>query len=189
MHEKTHRQCVYLTDPVPILAFDFAQWRANLEPASHTTHATVAHAGVCNAIALFFDLHLDSTTQCTSSPHAKRASWPQALFRVSEPMAVLPGSLATVTARHSASAVHVRLVGVEGVRLAAVGSSALARAWDDTRARCEALVRGLGSGEDPRKVGQLVAAALQAVEEGLQRPEAWQGGGAQAAVLATRLFC
>ncbi len=64
------RQCVFLSDPVPVLAFDFSQWKKNMQPAVHTVpEMPLVRSGVCNAVVLFFDLHLDRRAVLTTSPH------------------------------------------------------------------------------------------------------------------------
>lgn len=53
---------VPLADPVQVFAFDFADAAAHMAPAQAALPLAFHTAGVFNAVAMWFDLHLDQET-------------------------------------------------------------------------------------------------------------------------------
>ena len=59
---------------VEALAFDFADWRANMAPAEMSLRLSIVHGGVWNAVAFWFELELDDETRLSTSPYDAKAS-------------------------------------------------------------------------------------------------------------------
>lgn len=55
------------------MAFDFYEAAEDMAPAQAELGATATAAGVCNAVAFWFDLQLDETTTLSTSPYAAKA--------------------------------------------------------------------------------------------------------------------
>jgi len=72
-----------LGPPVAVAAFDFREAEAHLEPWGAELALPVDAGGTCNAVAFWFDLHLDSETTLRTSPLAGRGgTWRQAVQRL-----------------------------------------------------------------------------------------------------------
>ena len=59
-----------LGPPAECLGFDFYDSAANMQPASAEVALPITQRGICNAMALWFDLHLDEQTTLSTGPYA-----------------------------------------------------------------------------------------------------------------------
>ena len=89
-----------LAPPQEIFSFDFYEWETNMTPAKKLVDFTVDTPGVVNAIAFWFDLHLDDEIKLSTSPYAEKGpTWQQAVQYIEE-LRVEEGSLVPVYASH-----------------------------------------------------------------------------------------
>ena len=56
------------------LAFDFADWRTNMAAAEVPLRLRVAHEGVWNAVAFWFELELDEESRLSTSPYTDKVT-------------------------------------------------------------------------------------------------------------------
>lgn len=56
------------------LAFDFYQARDNLQPQETALSLPIHTSGLCNALAFWFELHLDEATSLSTSPYAAKVT-------------------------------------------------------------------------------------------------------------------
>lgn len=61
---------VALGPPVEAMGFDFYEWQANMQPSEVALRLRVTEPGVWNAVAFWFDLHLDEENQLSTSPYS-----------------------------------------------------------------------------------------------------------------------
>ncbi|KAK9863045.1 hypothetical protein WJX84_000363 [Apatococcus fuscideae] len=89
-----------LGKPQQVMGFDFYEAQANMEPLQVPMELPVDVAGICNAIAFWFELHLDNETTLTTSPYSdKGGTWQQAVQWLGERQ-VEAGDMLRVTASH-----------------------------------------------------------------------------------------
>jgi hypothetical protein len=90
-----------LADPVRVFDFDFRDWEHNMQPAEAVLDVSFTQAGVCNAVAMWFEVHLDEESSLSTSPYRgdKGPTWQQAVQWVEE-LRVEPGTQLLLTARH-----------------------------------------------------------------------------------------
>ena len=65
-------QWVALGPPVEVMAFDFYEAEANMQPVSVPVAAAITADGMCSAVAFWFDLQLDENSQLSSSPYCNK---------------------------------------------------------------------------------------------------------------------
>jgi len=99
-----------LSDPVSVFDFDFYQAESNLQPAKATFNVEVTTAGVCNAIAFWFDLHLDENNSLSTSPYdvEKGPTWQQAVQWMEE-LKVEEGGQLCLVAQHDSYGISFSL--------------------------------------------------------------------------------
>ena len=74
-----------LAEPTEVFLFDFYEHEANMVPAQRAMRIPIHTDGVLNAVAFWFELHLDEETTLSTSPHgAKGRTWQQAVQLVEE---------------------------------------------------------------------------------------------------------
>lgn len=99
---------------------------------------------VCNAIAFWFDLHMDASTMLTTSPYAategnrKGPTWQQAVQYVEE-RKVSVGEALEVTAKHDTYGISFGLRGGAAVGNGDTGVPLFDAAWDVSRQRMESM--------------------------------------------------
>eukprot|EP00887_Chlorella_sp_A99_P004798 scaffold4.g4798.t1 len=113
---------VPLADPVRAFTFDFADWQENMRPAEAVLDVTFTQAGVVNAVAMWFDLHLDEETSLSTSPYRgdKGPTWQQAVQWVDE-LAVEPGARLQIVAKHDTYSISYSLRDASGGEAALEG--------------------------------------------------------------------
>ena len=62
-----------LANPVEAMAFDFYEAAEDMTPAEAELRVSATAAGICNAVAFWFELQLDATTSLSTSPYADKA--------------------------------------------------------------------------------------------------------------------
>jgi hypothetical protein len=67
---------IALGPAVEAMAFDFADWRANMVAAEVPLRLRFDYNGVWNAIAFWFELELDEETRLSTSPYGNKVSRP-----------------------------------------------------------------------------------------------------------------
>ncbi|KAK9917705.1 hypothetical protein WJX75_007354 [Coccomyxa subellipsoidea] len=83
-----------------VFAFDFYEAEANMQAAETTVRLTAHTHGTCNAIAFWFNLHLDEETELHTSPYTdKGPTWQQAVQCVEE-VHLVPGQRFNLVAKH-----------------------------------------------------------------------------------------
>jgi hypothetical protein len=95
-----------LADPVQIFDFDLSDIDANSVPTSVSFDARVTHAGVFNAVSLWFELQLDEHEMITTSPDGKGGTWQNAVYYVDE-LRVAPGDQLRIEASHDTYSITV----------------------------------------------------------------------------------
>lgn len=93
---------VPLAPPREIFAFDFYEREANMRPDRRLIEFTAERDGIANAIAFWFDLHLDADTTLSTSPHGAEGSgstWQQSVQYIEE-LRVEEGAVLPVYASH-----------------------------------------------------------------------------------------
>ena len=78
-HSFNHHLCACrhtweaLGPPAECLGFDFHESAANMEPASVELALPITEHGICNAMAFWFELHLDEHAVLSTSPYVDKA--------------------------------------------------------------------------------------------------------------------
>ena len=62
-----------LAAPVEAMTFDFYEAAEDMTPAEAKLRVSATAAGICNAVAFWFELQLDATTSLSTSPYADKA--------------------------------------------------------------------------------------------------------------------
>lgn len=89
-----------LSDPIEVFTFDFYDVEASMRPEESILDFKITENGVVNAVAMWFDLHLDEETTLSTCPYAdKGPTWQQAVQWISE-MNVTKGDQIVIHARH-----------------------------------------------------------------------------------------
>ncbi|KAK9863942.1 hypothetical protein WJX84_003683 [Apatococcus fuscideae] len=98
-----------LGKPQEVMGFDFYEAQANMEPLQVPVELPVDAVGICNAIAFWFELHLDEETNLSTSPYSEKgATWQQAVQWVEE-RRVDEGDVLEVTASHDTYSISFAL--------------------------------------------------------------------------------
>ena len=74
---------------------------------------SVTGRGVVDALAVWFDLHLDSQTSLSTAPASPVSSWDQAMFPVCTGMKVEPGDVVGITASCSDTQLQFQITEVQ----------------------------------------------------------------------------
>ncbi|GAB4824134.1 hypothetical protein N2152v2_011180 [Parachlorella kessleri] len=91
---------VALAEPQEVFHFNFYEADRNMQPASNQLLLKFNKAGVFNAVAMWFELHLDEETQLSTSPYLEKGpTWQQAVQHVQE-VRTEPGQTLKLTASH-----------------------------------------------------------------------------------------
>lgn len=90
-----------LAEPIQVFSIDFQDWQHNMQPAEAILGVDFTQAGVFNAVAMWFDLHLDEESSLSTSPYLedKGPTWQQAVQWVEE-VKVEPGLHLQLAAKH-----------------------------------------------------------------------------------------
>ena len=114
---KCMKDWIALGDPIPVFDFDFYDTESNMLPAEVPLEVTITAAGVCNAVAFWFDLHLDEDTRLSTSPYEaeKGPTWQQAVQWVEE-ICVAPGMELVLKGRHDSYGISFEFEDVQDLR-------------------------------------------------------------------------
>ncbi|KAG7675099.1 hypothetical protein Ndes2526A_g07853 [Nannochloris sp. 'desiccata'] len=83
-----------------VFSFDFYDVEKSMKPEETCLNFEISENGVVNAIAMWFDLHLDEENSLSTSPYVEKGpTWQQAVQWMPE-MRVKPGEQFAVVARH-----------------------------------------------------------------------------------------
>jgi predicted RNA methylase len=83
-----------------VFSFDFYDVEKSMKPEEIKLNFEISENGVVNAIAMWFDLHLDEENSLSTSPYAEKGpTWQQAVQWMPE-IRVKPGEQLAITARH-----------------------------------------------------------------------------------------
>ena len=63
-----------LGPPAQCMGFDFYDSVANMKPASSELLLPIIERGVCNAMAFWFELHLDEESSLSTSPYVSKVA-------------------------------------------------------------------------------------------------------------------
>jgi len=89
-----------LGNPQKVFSFDFYDVETSMKPEETVLNFEISENGVVNAIAMWFDLHLDEESSLSTSPYAEKGpTWQQAVQWMPE-VRVKPGEQLAVIARH-----------------------------------------------------------------------------------------
>ncbi len=74
----------------------------------------VTRAGICFGVAQWIRLELDEHTQYRNRPvpHGHNTHWPNIVYRFPQPVAIKPGDLVRIVARHNRSEINVDFAGL-----------------------------------------------------------------------------
>ena len=98
---------VPLAEPQLLFDFDFANAVANCAPATCTRRARATHAGILNAVAVWFELVLDDQETLSTSPYSEAGpTWQNAITFVKDAH-VRPGDDIEIVALHDTYAITV----------------------------------------------------------------------------------
>jgi len=89
-----------LGNPQKVFSFDFYDVEKSMKPEETVLNFEISENGVVNAIAMWFDLHLDEENSLSTSPYFEKGpTWQQAVQWLPE-IRVKPGEQLPVIARH-----------------------------------------------------------------------------------------
>ena len=89
-----------LSDPVEVFTFDFYEVESFMRPEEMVLDFKITSDGVVNAVAMWFDLHLDEEITLSTCPYAEKGpTWQQAVQWMPE-MKVRQGEQVVVHAKH-----------------------------------------------------------------------------------------
>jgi predicted RNA methylase len=98
-----------LGDAEKVFSFDFFEVEKSMKPEQADLNFEISENGVVNAIAMWFDLHLDEENSLSTSPYAEKGpTWQQAVQWMPE-IRVKPGEQLAVTAQHDTFSISYTL--------------------------------------------------------------------------------
>lgn len=98
-----------LAEPMEVFSFDFYDIQRAVAVNEALLDFEITAPGVCNAVAMWFDLHLDEETTLSTCPYVdKGPTWQQAVQWLPE-VRVAPGERLAITARHDTYSISYAL--------------------------------------------------------------------------------
>jgi type II protein arginine methyltransferase len=100
-----------LSEDIELLRFDLSQREFPMGGREVTIPVTAG--GTCFGVALWIRLDLDRDTQYSNRPvtGGRNSHWPNIVYRFPAPLAVAPGDIMRVFARHDRAEINVDLIG------------------------------------------------------------------------------
>ena len=118
-----------LADPVEVFSFDFYEVERSMQPEEAVLDFKISKDGVVNAVAMWFDLHLDEENTLSTSPYAEKGpTWQQAVQWMPE-VRVNEGEQMLITARHDTFSISYAFSSTQVVDERSTGVQLVDAAW------------------------------------------------------------
>lgn len=107
-----------LAAPLEAFEFDFKNTTEPPRQVDKVLEFRVPETGVCNAVAVYFELELDERRHLSTGPDARRTHWPQQVFVLKAEAAVKKGGTLPVRLRHDGfNIVEIAITGTNDLAL------------------------------------------------------------------------